>query len=344
MTEHTAGNTILRHFVVHIMNKEQRGNASLLPSPEEKNVQAASQRLADDLTEKYSGRASKGYGKFEDNLDNFPMKGIVNDYFVTKEVDFYSTSIRMLEHLKARADEETMSTGGFVIIAHTETDDNQFLLVAILTSAIGATVHDFDIQTSEYLDIAKLRVAGRIDVTGWLSGKDHYISFLKGQNAVAAYFRKFLGCNDILLAKEETTKLKDALIDFANERNLQAEEREEFLNKSHERLKQLSKSSNQFDTQTFANELWPAEPELLVNKLASEDLEFSDGFVPDSNIIRALVSFKGRSQHWSLNFDRAALHDGTVYYDEENNRLILKDVPDTLKDEILSELGEDEDD
>jgi len=343
MTEHTATDTITHHFIVHIMNKEQRGNATLAPCPEEKEVQAASKKLTDDLTEKYSGRASKGYGKFEDDRDSFPMGNIVNDYFVTHEKDFYSTSIRMLDHLKNRANEEIMSTGGFVIIAHTEVNDNHFLLVAILTSAIGSAVHDFDIQSSEYLDIAKLRVAGRIDITGWQNGKEHYISFLKGQNSVAGYFKKFLGCNDILLAKAETIKLKDALLDFATERNLQAEDREEFLNKSHEKLKQLSKTNNQFDTQTFANELWPTEPELLVTKLANEELEFSDGFVPDLNVIRALVTFKGKSLHWSLNFDRAALHDGTVHYDEENNRLILRDVPGTLKDEILAELGEEED-
>lgn len=329
-------------FIVHIMNKEQQGLATIVYCPHEKPVQQASQILCDALTERYSGRASKGYGKFEDDRDSFPMANIVDDYFVNQTHSFYDTSIRMINHLKARADEELMSTGGYVIIAHNEVNASHYLMVAILTSAVGSAVHDFDIQESEYLDIAKLRVAGRIDLTGRQDGKERYISFLKGQNSVAGYFKKFLGCNDILIAKQETTKLRDALLSFATEINLDPEEREDFLNRAHEKLKTLNRSGETFDTQIFANELWPGNPELLVAKLTNEDLQFSDGFVPDGTVIRGLVSFKGKSRNWSLKFDRAALHDGSVQYVAENDKLILSEIPDTLRDEILSELGEED--
>ncbi|MEH1300982.1 nucleoid-associated protein [Raoultella ornithinolytica] len=330
-------------FIVHIMNKEQQGVATIVPCPAEKPVQQPSQVLSDALADKYSGRAGKGYGKFEDDRDSFPMGNIVDDYFVNNSRSFYETSIRMVNHLKARADEESMSTGGYVIIAHNEVNGNHYLMVALLTSAVGSTVSNFDIQESEYLDIAKLRVAGRIDLTGRQNGKERYISFLKGQNSVAGYFKKFLGCNDILVAKQETAKLRDALLSFASDRNLDPEAREEFLNRAHEKLKLLNRSSEAFDTQVFANELWPVEPELLVAKLTNEILEFSDGFVPDGTVIRGLVSFKGKSRNWSLKFERAALHDGSVRYDSENDKLILTEIPDTLRDEIISELGEEED-
>lgn len=336
-------NITTHHFIVHIMNKIQHDNAILVPNPNEKPVQAASDKLTDDLTERYTGRAGKGYGKFEDDRDSYPMGNIVDDYFITRRTNFYDTSIRMINHLKARADDEHLSTGGYVIIAHTEVNGNHYLMVAILTSAMGSSVQDFDIQSSEYLDIAKLRVAGRIDLTGWQGGKERYISFLKGQNTIAGYFKKFLGCNDILAAKQETTKLRDALLQFATERNLEPEAREEFLNRAHDKLKQLNKNGDEFETQTFANELWPGEPELLIEKLTNEDLQFSDGFVPDSGVIRSLVSFKGKSKHWSLKFERAALHEGSVIYDRATNKLILTEIPDTLKDEILAELGEEDD-
>lgn len=342
MTAAAAPANITHKFIVHIMNKEQQGFATIVPCPAEKPVQQASRDLADALTERYSGRAGKGYGKFEDDRDSYPMGNIVDDYFVNRTHDFYNTSIRMISHLKARADDELMSTGGYVIIAHNEVNGNHFLMVAILTSAVGSTVENFDIQESEYLDIAKLRVAGRIDLSGRQNGKERYISFLKGQNSVAGYFKKFLGCNDILIAKQETTKLRDALLAFATERGFEPEAREEFLNRAHERLKTLNRSGEAFDTQTFANELWPEAPEQLVEKLSNEELEFSDGFVPDGSVIRGLVSFKGKSRHWSLKFERAALHDGSVLFDSENDKLILTEIPDTLRTEILSELGEED--
>lgn len=342
MTASATPTNITHKFIVHIMNKEQQGLATIIPCPSEKPVQQASKDLSNALTERYSGRAGKGYGKFEDDRDSYPMGNIVDDYFVNKKHSFYDTSIRMINHLKARADDESMSTGGYVIIAHNEVNGNHYLMVAILTSAVGSSVHDFEIQESEYLDIAKLRVAGRIDLTGRQNGKERYISFLKGQNSVAGYFKKFLGCNDILIAKQETTKLRNALLEFATERGFEPEAREEFLNKAHEKLKNLNRSGETFDTQIFANEIWPTAPELLVEKLTNDDLEFSDGFVPDGNVIRGLVSFKGKSKHWSLKFERAALHDGSVLYDSENDKLILTEIPDTLRSEILSELGEED--
>jgi len=343
MTVEVDPHNVTHKFIVHIMNKEQRGTATLVPCPAEKPVQQASIDLSNALTDRYSGRAGKGYGKFEDDRDSYPMGNIVDDYFINRSQDFYNTSIRMINHLKARADGELLSTGGYVIITHNEFNGNEYLMVAILTSAVGSTVEDFDIQESEYLDISKLRVAGRIDLTGRRDGKERYISFLKGQNSVAGYFKKFLGCNDILLAKQETTKLRDALLEFATERGFDAAAREEFLNNAHIKLKNLNLSGETFDTQIFANELWPTEPELLVAKLTNEELEFSDGFVPDGNVIRGLVSFKGKSRHWSLRFDRAALHDGSVVYEQDSNKLILTGIPDTLKDEILAEVGEEED-
>lgn len=342
MTASATPTNITHKFIVHIMNKEQQGLATIIPCPSEKPIQQASKDLSNALTERYSGRAGKGYGKFEDDRDSYPMGNIVDDYFVNKTHSFYDTSIRMINHLKARADDESMSTGGYVIIAHNEVNGNHYLMVAILTSAVGSSVHDFEIQESEYLDIAKLRVAGRIDLTGRQNGKERYISFLKGQNSVAGYFKKFLGCNDILIAKQETTKLRNALLEFATERGFEPEAREEFLNKAHEKLKNLNRSGEAFDTQVFANEIWPTAPELLVEKLTNDDLEFSDGFVPDGNVIRGLVSFKGKSKHWSLKFERAALHDGSVLYDSENDKLILTEIPDTLRSEILSELGEED--
>lgn len=61
----TADHEITTHrFIVHIMNKEQQGTATLIPCPAEKPVQQASRDLVNALTKRYSGRAGKGYGKF----------------------------------------------------------------------------------------------------------------------------------------------------------------------------------------------------------------------------------------------------------------------------------------
>ncbi|NIE70925.1 nucleoid-associated protein [Pantoea sp. Acro-807] len=336
-------NQNIGHFVVHIMDKEARQPAVLIPAPGEKPVHAAITRLVNDVLDRYKSRGGKGYGKFENDEDNFPMGKIIKDYSVLYSHDFYQTSLRMLNHLEARAIDAPLSTGGKVVIVHINRVDQEDLLVAILISSTGSTIKNHDIEDSEYLDISKLRVAGKIDLTAMKAGKDNYISFLKGQNDVAGYFKKFLGCNDVVIAKKETQKLKHALESFADNKNLNTEKREDFLNKSYEKLKELNDNQQPFEVSTFSNSMWPQAPDELQEVLVSDVYELSEGFVPDGNVIKEMITFKGKGKHWFLKFDRDALKDGSIEFDDQDKTIMISNLPDSLIAQLKKELGLEED-
>ena len=327
----------VKHVVVHILDKEQHGPASTRLSSSEKSVTGASQRLIDDICKRYSGRAGKGYGRFEGDLDNYPMERMAGDYQNGTD-DFYQSSCRMMRHLVERAQSENMATGGYVLFAHIMTERHEHLLIAMVNATTGSTItDDLNIQDSVYLDIAKLRVAGRIDLTAWNEGAERYISFLKGQAEFSNYFKHFLGCNDVVIAARESEKLADALKVFASEKNLDETATAEFLGKAYERLQTLSKNKEPLSIDALANELWPQAPEELSGKLADEELGLSDGFIPDGRVIKRLVSFKGKSEHWKLEFDRAGVLDGSIEYNKEDGIIILRNVPDELKEALEKE-------
>lgn len=328
----------VRNVVVHILNKEQHGDASQTLSPAISAVTPASQRLIDALCERYSGRTGKGYGHFEGDTDNYPMERIVTDYLNAPD-SFYQISVRMMNHLVDRSQQETMATGGYVLFSHIVIGPHEHILIAMVNATTGSAITDnFIIEDSVYLDIAKLRVAGRIDITAWQNGPERYISFLKGQTSVSNYFKRFLGCNDVLIAKQESEKLKEALQAFAAEQELEGEEKENFLGRAFEHLRDLSKADEPLNLETFVNAIWPQDPDTLSAKLSSEEFELSDGFIPDGRVIRGLVSFKGKSQYWELKFDRAGINDGSVEYNEENNEIILRNISDELRKVFLDEV------
>jgi len=328
----------VKHVVVHILDKEQNGDASERLSPEEGMVTEASQRLINDICAKYAGRTGKGYGYFEGDPDNYPMERMAGDYLDNTD-DFYQSSCRMMRHLTERSQRENMATGGYVLFSHITIGHNEHLLIAIVSATIGSTVtDDFRIQDSTYLDIAKLRMAGRIDLTAWTSGAERYISFLKGQGNVSNYFKQFLGCNDVLIARRESEKLRDTLTAFAVEKNLEGAEKDAFLKTAFEHLNALSKANEPLNLETFVNAVWPQAPEELSGKLASEELALSDGFVPDGRVIRALVSFKGKSKYWELKFDREGTTTGDIDYDPETNIITLRNVPDDFREMWLNEV------
>jgi nucleoid-associated protein len=247
----------------------------------------------------------------------------------------------MMAHLKVRANGQQFATGGYVLIAHVNNDAKDFLLTAIVTETIGTAINqDMDIIDSIHLDMSHLKVAGRINLTAWQLGEERYLSFLKGRGEIAHYFKKFLGCNDLIIARRETQKLIDGLGLFATEQHLEPEKRDNLLVQAHDYLNELVKNGTPLSLDAFANHLWSNAPDDLLAVLTDEALALSDGFVPDKKTIKKLVKFTGSAAGWRLEFDRDALRCNNVRYNKDNNTLILSNVPDELRLELLEELDD----
>lgn len=174
-------------------------------------------------------------------------------------------------------------------------------------------------------------------------GGERYISFLKGRSDIADYFKVFIGCNDILKPLVETQKLVTALDTFATEQQMGVESRGEFLERAHQFIIQLPKNTP-LSLTALANHCWPDAPSALTATLSREEFSLSDGFVPDRRAAKGLVNFEGKSQFWKLNFSRTAIKNGHVEYDHKNQRIILTNIPDDLREELLAETAENEDD
>jgi nucleoid-associated protein len=328
-------------LVVHKLIKARQGEADFVPRDSLVDVTPTVQRLIDQIHKLYAERQSKGYGKFEDDEDNFPMHRYARDYFVDKKISFYDLSVAMMRTLKKSASNAPLSTGGFVLITHVSNGANDFILVALVTDVLGTTITEgLEIVDSTHLDIANLRVAGRIDLTGWQDGEERYISFLKGKGDVAEYFKEFLGCNDIVVARQETQKLIGCLKRFADTNKMDPAEKDKLLKGAHDWCTELSNSNMPVDLTALANLLWPADPKVLHNLFADEQLQLSDGFIPDKRSLRSLVRFSGKTASWRIDFERDALRNGEIDFDPDNETLTLKKLPQQLLSELKSEQGD----
>ena len=332
------------NLIVHKLLKNAHENADIELRPGGiVNVTPTAQRVIDELHKLYSERTGKGYGTFDNDENNFPMSRYVRQHFIDNSIDFSALTKLMMEHLKVRSSEEQLATGGHVLIAHVNNGATDFLLTAIVTDTIGAaiTAGAMDFIDSIYLDISHFRFAGRINLTSWQAAdEERYISFLKGSGDVSGYFKKFLGCNDVLSARRETQKLIEGLGLFATNQHLELEKRDSFFEHVHSYLNDLAKNNMPLSLDALANNLWSNAPNDLLAVLTDENLELSDGFVPDKKEIKKLVKFKGIAAHWKLEFDREALRFEDVRYNKNNNTLILSNVPDALRLELLAELGD----
>ena len=99
---------------------------------------------------------------------------------------------------------------------------------------------------------------------------------------------------------------------FAADQQLESAVRDQLFEKAYTYLEELGRNSTSVSLEVLANHLWPEAPDDLKTCLANEELQLSDGFVPDRRALKSLMKFKGVSTHWKLEFDRRGLRNGDI--------------------------------
>lgn len=331
-------------LVVHKLIKSQSGIATIELRDNVIAVTPTATRLVEHLHTLFAQRPQKGFGQFEQDEDNFPIGRLVRDYYVQHATDFLELSRRMMAHLEARANSQPFATGGYVVIAHVTNGATNWLLALIVTEVLGTAITDgLDIIDTVHLDMTNLRVAGRINLTGWLGGEDRYISFLKGKADVANYFKLFLGCNDVVENHRESQKFVQALRQYATLEIQDVTVRGQILDEAFNYLVELSGRQEPVSLEAFANRFRPDDPNILLQYLTAPEWSLSDGFVPVKSAIKSLSTFRGHGMNWKIEFDRSALRCGEVDYDENENKLILSNISQALRDRLMEELHDNED-
>lgn len=323
------------HLILHRLDKEAHAPSRLTLRDSQIPATATAEQLVNQLSDFYGARSSKGYGRFEDDAASFPTVKLVREYCAS-QLDFVAFSHAMMRELKVRIDSEETATGGQVLFARLQqsaTSDS--LLVAIIPEAVSVELDNaLEMHERRCLDLAGIRVAGRIDLAAWQSDSGRYISFLKGRAEVANYFKAFLGCNDVVAALKETQKLIKGIEHYAQEKRLPQEERDTLFQEAHSYLDGLGEHNLPLSVDRVVEHLCPNEPEALRATLADEELGLNNGFIPDRRAIRPLLRFKAAGPTWKLEFNRKSLSAGDVIYNRNNDTIVLYNIPETLKKEL----------
>ena len=311
---------MIEHIIYHILDKKQNGLGKIVSNPGCLAPNVSHQNFLDALNEAYRGKAGKGFGKFDDDTISYPMPTLLTEYVDKK--DFYDLSNKMMQLLLSRINTQQLATGGTVfIIAYKEQSDN-YILVAILSKRIAFSTEHWSIKESKMLDIEHLKFAGRINLTKWKKSQERYISFLKGKDEIAQYFKQFLSCNDFLLATTETKKLVTSIVDFLGDKKISLEEKEIFKTSARNYLYELSKYGKPFCLETFANQFWPENPQEFKDKLGDGDDGVADGFVPDQRPLKHLITYSEKTRHWTFSFDLSAISNGEIV--REGNMICIR--------------------
>jgi len=340
--------TTVTAAVIHKLVKEPHGIATVQTRDDPLPLTEPVLNLVSAISKFYGSKASKGYGRFEEDVLTYPSSTVLRRMFETGDLTFVDGSKLLLDVLAGKAQQAALSKGGYVLMAHGREDGgNAWFLVAIINNVASNAVNEetLEIVESVHVDVDNLRVAGRVDLSTWMHAneQDRYLGFLKHRGEVADYFKYFLGCNVVVRDSEDTKRLVEGLRAFARAENLDQGAEDDFLRRAHAFCAERSKSREGLSLEELTNAAWPQDPVRLQQALAGGPGEISDGFVPDGRSLKSLIKFHGKSEFWTVDLDRRALRRGDAQYVQDRGELILRNLPPALKAALDGEVREADD-
>lgn len=278
------------------------------------------QSLMDTLNQRYVTQGGRTFGQFSVDQTNYPISNYLdNQDILNKPENFYNLSKDILKHLVIKAS-ATSATGGWVLVCLYKHNTEQILAVAVVNEITGASIdNSFRVQPTIYIDLAKLRHAGRINLTKWKNGQTGYVNFIKAVRE-STYFKEFLGCDTTNSSVVETDKVITAINAYCDAKGLLYEERQQITSRAHDFLKSASKTNSPVHLAHLANHLVPENTEELTTFLVSDEYQINDDFIPDGRTLRKLIELGTKSRLWNVKINREAFQNGAEY-DIETNML-----------------------
>lgn len=323
----------LKNIIVHNLQKEVEFDAILELSEKSLPINDTTKEFAELVKDVYYKRRPN-YGVFNSNKINYPFQVLLQNYLMDDMTFllFTNESIKILENkinLKR-------ATGGYVAFLHFKIPKGEFLAVLMLHNTKRYNINnELEIIQDLSLDIEKLDIANFINITKWNNKDETYLSFLGGRKEIRQYFTEFIGCTNQTTAKDASVKFKNALGKYLEEQGLNKDQISHLRNEVYCYCDKQIKSKETLSLEAISAIVNNEKPQSFMEFACGEDYQISSEFNGDRTTLKQLQFIKYRGNGLNIEFDIKLL-DNQVVYNEEDNELIITNIPDELKNQILN--------
>ncbi len=355
---------LIHHFVVHQLAVNQQQELTLVPRASCFDVSPEIENLAQQINHAFNIKPSKGVGAFvTENAEivsvsrepsareepsaqkesqtlaphAVPFKTLLEDMQSEKH-DFVEFSIQASELLKqSLIDTGTLETG-FVVFSHYQFLATDYLMIAIINTKQHVEIdRDLELTSSDHLDLAKMQLAVRIDLTQLTVTAEQmrYISFIKGRmgRKVSDFFMHFIGCEELVDVKQQNKQLLTTVDAFLSAEQLDPQEKHQARETVSDYYKEKLELGEDIQIQELAAKL-PSDHVSFEEFNQSAELPVEEQFQADRGVLKTLAKFSGQGGGVSLSFERKLLGD-RVSYDAGSDTLMIRGIPPNLKDQLL---------
>lgn len=331
---------LIHHFVVHQLTINQQQALTLLPRKGCFDVSPAIEDLAQQINHAFNVKPAKGVGGFVES-QNDEEGGISFAQSLTNmlngELDFVEFSVQASERLKKSLLDTASVETGFVIFSHYQFLATDYLLIAILNTKQHVEINnELELTASDHLDLAKMQLAVRIDLTQLSVSPDdmRYVSFIKGRmgRKVSDFFMQFIACEELVDIKQQNKQLLNTVDAFLASEQLDPQEKHQARQTVADYYKDKLEQGEDIQVKELAAKL-PGEENSFYQFNQSAEKPVEEHFQADRSALKTLAKFSGAGGGISLSFERHLLGE-RVSYDAASDTLMIRGIPPNLKDQL----------
>ncbi|MGL5030513.1 MAG: nucleoid-associated protein YejK [Aeromonas sp.] len=326
----------------------------------------AVQGLMVELHRIYNGKGGKGFGFFADTqapvteLTNgervdgelaegetapkplSPAFRIALEQLLSGQTEFVPFSVNVTHMLVTQLVAHALDEQGVLLFAKYNYVGVDYLLLALLEDKESVMVSEaLELRHIQYLDIGKLNLVARIDLTEWKTQPDsrRYITFSKGRigRKLGDFFMDLLGAREGMDTKVQNKGLLQAVDDYCDSRALEPAQRNDYKKQVFKYCTEQASAGEEIEIKTLSAELAATEPSNGGTDFYSfigQEYELAERFPADRSTLRGLTKFVGSGGGLTLSFEQKLLNS-RIFYDPQTDTLTIKGVPPNLKDQLL---------
>lgn len=299
----------------------------------------STESLITELHRVYNAKGGIGFGQFAPDSEVASWLKACRQ----QQLDFLTFSSQMAERLRVELAKYPFADDGVLVIAEYRSLATEYLFIGLLSTKSSAKVTDnLELSITDYLDVAKMDIAARIDLSTLESDAEsnRYLTYIKGRvgRKVADFFLDFMQAEVGMDTKQQNMVLMQAVEDYCADARLEKEQSQQCRKQVYDYCHSQLQAGEEVVVKELAGELAQSDQNVdFYQFVANQGYELEERFPVDRGAMRKLTKFVGAGGGLSINFDEMLLGE-RVFYDPNSDTLTIKGIPPNLRDQLKRRL------
>ncbi|ASG04092.1 nucleoid-associated protein YejK [Vibrio anguillarum] len=325
----------LSNVILHQLSKNEQDELVVKYRSQSLDNDTSAENLVAELHRVFNSKASKGFGSFKSDSDFQTWLQELRQ----GERDFYDFSQISAQRLKDELSKYPFADEGILVMAEYQSLATDYLFIGLLPLNQSLKVTEgLDISATDYLDINKMDIAARLDLSSFETDKNsnRYLAYIKGRvgRKVSDFFLDFLQADVGLDTKVQNQVLMQAVQDFCTDSKLEKDEAIGYKKQVYDYCSEQIKAGEEVHIRELSGEL-PASQDGtgFFEYTQAHGYELEESFPCDRSTVRKLTKFVGAGGGLNVSFDSLLLGE-RIFYDPESDTLTIKGTPPNLREQL----------